>query len=168
MTSVLARAMQALRSLISQTGAQLKIDPLPVVAGDATMLAQLLQKARVNNVRALPIDTVENMLNQVEEGRFAIVCVSALPPFAVGQARSLCKRLRGRFKNIAVVVGLWGFAGGVPKAQDRIGAACTDCVCTNFSEAFFHIQKLAEPAGSSEEQSQNLEQGKPRPRVLAS
>jgi predicted PurR-regulated permease PerM len=132
------------------------------------MLAQLLQKARVNNVRALPIDTVENMLNQVEEGRFAIVCVSALPPFAVGQARSLCKRLRGRFKNIAVVVGLWGFAGGVPKAQDRIGAACTDCVCTNFSEAFFHIQKLAEPAGSSEEQSQNREQGKPRPRVLAS
>jgi hypothetical protein len=41
-------------------------------------------------------------------------------------------------------------------------------VCTNFSEAFFHIQKLAEPAGSSEEQSQNREQGKPRPRVLAS
>ncbi len=132
------------------------------------MLAQLLQKARVNNVRALPIDTVENMLNQVEEGRFAIVCVSALPPFAVGQARSLCKRLRARFKNLGVVVGLWGFAGGVPKAQDRIGAACTDCVCTNFSEAFFQIQKLAEQTGSSEEQSQNAEPAKPRPRVLAS
>ena len=112
------------------------------------MLSQLLQKAGATNVRALPIDTVENMLTQVERGQCTIACISALPPFAVGQARSLCKRLHGRFPDLTVIVGLWGFAGGVPKAQERIGTACTDAVCTNFSEAFFQIQKLVETNGT--------------------
>jgi hypothetical protein len=108
------------------------------------MLAQLLRKADVSNVRALSIDTVENMLNQIEQGRFSIACVSALPPFAVGQARALCKRLQARFPTLDIVVGLWGFAGGVPKAQQRVGTACTEAVCTSFTEAFFQIQRLAE------------------------
>ena len=108
------------------------------------MLAQLLQKAGVPNVRALAIDTVENMLNQVEQGDFRIACVSALPPSAVGQARSLCKRIHARFEKLGIVVGLWAFAGGVPKAQQRIGTACTNVVCTNFAEAFFQLQRMLE------------------------
>jgi AI-2E family transporter len=118
------------------------------------MLAQLLQKAGVATVRALVIDTVENMLKQVEQGEFRIACISALPPSAVGQARSLCKRMRARFPKLGIVVGLWAFAGGVPKAQQRVGTACTDAVCTNFAEAFFQIQKLLETS-SAENQEQN-------------
>jgi len=137
------------------------------------MLAQLLQKAGATNVRALPIDTVENMLTQVERGQFVIACISALPPFAVGQARSLCKRLHGRFPDLTVIVGLWGFAGGVPKAQERIGTACTDAVCTNFSEAFFQIQKLVETNGTGgTKQEQPAENAgatiKAGPRAIAS
>lgn len=133
------------------------------------MLTQLLQKAGATNVRALPIDTVENMLTQVERGRFAIACISALPPFAVGQARSLCKHLHARFPDLAIVVGLWGFAGGVPKAQERIGTACTDAVCTNFSEAFFQIQKLVETSGAGNGRHEPAENPpvKPGPRVVA-
>lgn len=136
------------------------------------MLTQLLQKAGATNVRALPIDTVENMLTQVERGRFAIACISALPPFAVGQARSLCKHLHARFPDLAIVVGLWGFAGGVPKAQERIGTACTDAVCTNFSEAFFQIQKLVETSGAGNGRHEPAENAdapvKPGPRAIAS
>jgi predicted PurR-regulated permease PerM len=118
------------------------------------MLAQLLQKADVSNVRALAIDTVESMLNQVEQGRFSIACVSALPPFAVGQARALCKRLHARFPTLDIIVGLWGFAGGVPKAQQRVGTGCTDAVCTNFAEAFFQVQRLVETnAADAKEQA---------------
>jgi predicted PurR-regulated permease PerM len=137
------------------------------------MLAQLLQKGGAQNVRALTIDTVENMLTEIEQGQFAIAFISALPPFAVGQARSLCKRLHARFPDLALVVGLWGFAGGVPKAQERIGTACTDAVCTNFSEAFFHIQKLVETnGGSGTKQEQPAEDAgatiKAGPRAIAS
>ena len=134
------------------------------------MLAQLLHKTGVKQVRALAIDTVENMLNELEQGNPAIACVSALPPFAVGQARSLCKRLHARFPNLAVVVGLWAFAGGVPKAQERIGTACTDAVCTNFSEAFFQIQRLADAdaPGSQQEPGASPTAEKPGPRAVAS
>lgn len=108
------------------------------------MLAQLLEQARYTRVRYLAIGTVEDMLRQVGEGGFQIVCISALPPFAVGQARSLCKRLRARFPNVTVVVGLWGFTGGVIKAQERVGTACTDAVSTTLSEAMLQIRRVGE------------------------
>jgi predicted PurR-regulated permease PerM len=108
------------------------------------MLAQLLEQAGYTKVRYLAIGTVEDMLKQVGEGGFQIVCISALPPFAVGQARSLCKRLRARFPGVAVTVGLWGFTGGVMKAQERVGVACTDAVSTTLSEALLQVRRLAE------------------------
>jgi hypothetical protein len=108
------------------------------------MLTQLLQKAGSKNCRYLSIGTVENMLDQLERGGFTIVCVSALPPFAVGQARSLCKRLRARLPHISIVVGLWGFAGGVTKAQERMAPASPDGVCTSLSDAMMQLRRLAE------------------------
>jgi predicted PurR-regulated permease PerM len=119
------------------------------------MLAQILQRTGVKQARGLSIDTVENMLDEVQQGGFTIACVSALPPFAVGQARSLCKRLHQRLPNLAIIVGLWGFAGGVPKAQERVGASCTDAVCTNLSEAILQTQRLAELNGGHDSQSES-------------
>ena len=107
------------------------------------MLADLLRKAG-NNSSSIAIGAVDDMLAQVQLGGFEIVCVSALPPFAVGQARSLCKRLRARFPNLVIVVGLWQFAGGVPKAQERVGPSCTDAVATSLSEALLQIRRLAQ------------------------
>lgn len=108
------------------------------------MLADLLQRAGNLQARYLAINTVEQMLEEIEKGGFTIACLSALPPFAVGQARSLCKRLHARFPGIAIVVGLWGFSGGVPKAQERVGPSCTDAVATTLSEAMLQFQRLAE------------------------
>ena len=108
------------------------------------MLAQLLRRAGNKGARYLSIGTVEDMLQQVGHGGFRIACISALPPFAVGQARALCRQLRSRFPELQVMVGLWGFAGGVPKAQERVGEACTDAVCTNLTEALLQARVLAE------------------------
>ena len=108
------------------------------------MLAQLLRQAGNKQARSIAIGAVEDMLNQVVESRARIVCVSALPPFAVGQARSLCKRLRVRIPDIAIVVGLWGFSGGVPRAQQRVGPATADAVSTVLSEALMQVRRLAE------------------------
>jgi len=119
------------------------------------MLAQLLRQNGFNQAGALAIGSVEEMLEQVGRRDAGVVCVSALPPFAVGQARSLCKQLRARFPQLAIVVGLWGFAGGVPKAQERVGPSCTDAVCTNLSEAIVEIQRLA--ANCSSERAEHTE-----------
>lgn len=107
------------------------------------MLAQVLQQTGCG-VTYLAIGTVDDMLEQVAQGGFRIACVSALPPFAVGQARSLCKRMRAKFPQLAIVVGLWEFAGGVPKAQERVGAGCTDAVATTLSEALLQVRRLAQ------------------------
>jgi predicted PurR-regulated permease PerM len=113
------------------------------------MLAQLLRQAG-DGAAHIAIGTVDQMLDQVSQSGCPIVCVSALPPFAVGQARSLCKRLRTKFPELAIVVGLWGFGGGVPKAQERVGPGCSDAVVTTLSEALLQVRRLSE-IGSADE-----------------
>jgi len=107
------------------------------------MFSQILQQAGYG-ATYLAIGTVNDMLDRVEKGGYRIACVSALPPFAVGQARSLCKRLRARVPDLVIVVGLWEFSGGVPKAQERVGASCTDAVVTSLSEGLLQIRRLTE------------------------
>lgn len=114
------------------------------------MLAHVLRQAGNKQTRFLAIGAVDDMLEQVGRGGFQVACVSALPPFAVGQARSLCKRLHQKFPDLAIVVGLWGFSGGVLKAQERVGPACTDAVATTLAEALLHIRRLAEARASEE------------------
>ena len=111
------------------------------------MFAQILRQAGYG-ATYLAIGTVNDMLDQVEKGGYQIACVSALPPFAVGQARSLCKRLRARVPELVIVVGLWEFAGGVPKAQERVGASCTDAVVTSLSEGLLQVRRLSELAAA--------------------
>ena len=106
------------------------------------MFAQILRQAGYG-ASYLPIGTVNDMLEQVQMGDFRIAYVSALPPFAVGQARSLCKRLRERFPELVIVIGLWKFAGGVPKAQERVGASCANAVATTFSEGLLQVARLS-------------------------
>jgi predicted PurR-regulated permease PerM len=106
------------------------------------MFCQLLQQAGYA-ASYLAIGTVNDMLEQVAKGGFRIACVSALPPFAVGQSRSLCKRLRARFPELKIMLGLWKFPGGVSKAQARVGASCADGIATSLSEGLLQAQLLS-------------------------
>jgi len=110
----------------------------------AMMLTQLLQQTG-KGASYLAIGAVDDMLAQVSQNGSHIVCVSALPPFAVGQARSLCKRLRAAFPDLRIVLALWDFDGGPPKAQKRVGPGCTDAVTTTLSDALVQIQRLLDP-----------------------
>jgi predicted PurR-regulated permease PerM len=106
------------------------------------MLTQLLQRAGYR-AESLPIGAVEDMLKQVGLREARIVCVSALPPFAVGQARSLCKRLRASYPNVKLIVGLWNYDGGIVKAQERFQNISTDLVTTSLAGVLEQISQLA-------------------------
>jgi hypothetical protein len=97
------------------------------------MVSKLLQRAG-QDAWAVPIGSVSTMLDRVEQLEAHIVCVSALPPFAAGQARSLCRQLRRRLPNVTIVLGLWDFPGGVAKAQERVGVGCADMVGTALAQ----------------------------------
>jgi predicted PurR-regulated permease PerM len=111
------------------------------------MLSQILRQAGYA-ATYLAIGTVDSMLEQVEKGGFRIAIVSALPPFAVGQARSLCTRLRARFPDLVIVIGLWEFGGGVLKAQERVGSTCVNAVVTTLAESLLQIRTLFAPCAT--------------------
>jgi predicted PurR-regulated permease PerM len=41
-----------------------------------------------------------------------MICIAAVPPGGLAQARYLCKRLRARFPNLKIAVGRWGTSSG--------------------------------------------------------
>jgi hypothetical protein len=54
--------------------------------------------------------------------------------------RYLCKRLRGRFPKLNLVVGLWDARGDLNKAKERIGCGAT--VVATLADAQEHIHLL--------------------------
>ena len=99
----------------------------------AMMIMQLLRRAG-HNAEALPIGAVSSMVEQVERLYAEVICISALPPFATSQAKSLCKRLRQRCPEAKIVLGLWEFPGGVTKAQERVGSSCANVIGTSLAQ----------------------------------
>ncbi len=108
----------------------------------ATMLAHILESAdqRVQTVSVTSM-AVE-MVEFVEHSAAQIICISATPPAAVMHARYLCKRLRNRFPNIHLVVGLWDSQGDLDKARLRIG--CDATIVSTLENARKEIRLLSE------------------------
>jgi predicted PurR-regulated permease PerM len=89
------------------------------------MLTQLLERAGYH-AHAIPIGTTAEMLAQVKETAPDIVCISALPPFALLHARDLYKRVRSHVPNAKIIVGLWKFSGDPIKAAARFNIVGDD------------------------------------------
>lgn len=110
----------------------------------ATMMAQLLKQLGCD-FRQLPLGPRAKILDQVASDPPEAVLVSALPPFAIGQARSLCKRLRQRHPGLRIILGLWSFEGGVAKAQDRVAVSGADVVvATTLQQAILLLGETKE------------------------
>ena len=107
------------------------------------MVAQLLRRAGPDAL-ALPIGPVSIMLEQAGNHPAELVCVSALPPFAAGQAKLLCKQLRARYPQLRIALGLWGFQGGVAKAQARVGVSCADAIGTSLAQILSLVEAIKE------------------------
>jgi predicted PurR-regulated permease PerM/methylmalonyl-CoA mutase cobalamin-binding subunit len=110
----------------------------------AGMLAQLLELAGYATVSfpvmTSPTDVLEDLTIQESD----IVCISALPPFALMNARSLSKRLRATFPKLRIVVGLWNFSGGGVKADQRLEAAFAVEVVTTLAQAVERVRAPVE------------------------
>lgn len=97
------------------------------------MMMQILRRAGYHT-EVLAIASVSTMLEQVRKMQADVICVSALPPFAAVQAKSLCRQLRQQCPEVKIILGLWQFPGGVAKAQERIGANCADMIGTSLAQ----------------------------------
>ncbi len=101
----------------------------------AAMLSQVLERLGYATV-SLPVVTAPaDVLETLAKDPGDVVCISALPPFALINARSMSKSLRARFPELKIVVGLWGFSGGGVRAGDRLAKAFTVDVVTTLAQA---------------------------------
>ena len=110
----------------------------------AGMLAQLLELAGYATVSFPVMASHTDVLAELSIQQSDIVCISALPPFALMNARSLSKRLRVSFPKLRIVVGLWNFSGGGVTAEQRLEAAFAVEVVTTLAQAIERVQMPVE------------------------
>jgi len=102
------------------------------------MLTQLLERAGYH-AQAISIGTTAEMLAQVNEAAPDIVCISALPPFALLHARDLYKRVRSNVPNARIVVGLWKFSGDPIKAAARFNIVGHDKLAITLAQTVLQV-----------------------------
>jgi methanogenic corrinoid protein MtbC1 len=102
------------------------------------MLTQLLERAGYQ-AQAVSIGTTAEMLAQVKEVTPDIVCISALPPFALLHARDLYKRVRANVPNAKIIVGLWKFSGDPIKAAARFNIIGDDKLAITLAQTVLQI-----------------------------
>jgi predicted PurR-regulated permease PerM len=112
-----------------------------------TMLAQVLERAG-HEAQCLPLSTAEEMLAQVKSSKPDVVCISALPPFAIPHVRSLFAKLHTQNPKLQIIVGLWHFSGDPLKLSRRLGLAEGFRAFTTLAETVEAIQGA--PATTSE------------------
>ena len=79
------------------------------------------------------------MLSRVTELNPGVVCISALPPFAVNHARALYTKLRTQSPDLHIVICLWHFEGDPQKAVARLKLAPGHRFFTTLPQVLQHI-----------------------------
>ena len=112
----------------------------------AQMLARLLPPEEFPAITLAYSNLAADTLEAIESQHCKTVLISALQPPA---AESLCRRVRQRFPELKILVGLWAADGDVAKAAVRLKAAGADEVVTTLHGAVQRVREHA-PLGMEE------------------
>jgi predicted PurR-regulated permease PerM len=96
------------------------------------LFAQLLEREGFA-VISFPLGT--NDLAVLEPGADDVICVSALPPFALSAAAKLCAQLRSRYPKVRIMAGIWGFPEGRQQVLRRLEKSTNMTVATSLAQA---------------------------------
>jgi hypothetical protein len=108
----------------------------------AVMLSKLLELGGCMALSFPVAPDLLHLLQIIEPSADDVICISALPPFAFSQAKTLSRQVRARFPQTKLVVGVWGFAGEVAPALERFQEPRPDCLVTTLEQA---MQSIAIP-----------------------
>jgi predicted PurR-regulated permease PerM len=114
----------------------------------AAMLCQMLEADGYQTVCTPLADSWTKTLQGVSLEPGDIVCVSALPPFSLMSARSLCKRLRQELPKSRIIVGLWNYSHGGAAVENRLARVFPGQVVTTLKGAVEHVALIAEKYNS--------------------
>jgi hypothetical protein len=142
-----ARAAEPARDYLAQTG---RVICIPAVSESdeisAAMLAQLLEMSGRPTITLPGPPRLEHLarLNPVEPD---LLIVSAGAPFSFVQTRMLLGRLKRRFPDLKIVVGLWGYARDPKRLPDRFHPFRPDQVFLSLKAALDWMSGIKAPAG---------------------
>ena len=111
----------------------------------AMMLSQLLQIRGYCATFANSDVLTAEMVDLVENRNADLVFISAMPPSAVTHSRYVYKRLRQKFDELRLVVGLWTLRGDAGRARDRIAPDEDLPVVTSLAAAQDRVDELTHP-----------------------
>lgn len=78
-----------------------------------------------------------------------VICIAAVPPGGIAQARLLCLRLRTRSPQVKILVGRWGMTGDAEKVRDQLRAAGADEVATTLEDTVAQLAALRQWLGGA-------------------
>ena len=104
----------------------------------ATLLAHVLERSG-GRAHSIQIAVIAEMLSQVAESKPEVVCISALPPFALEHARALYVQLQDRFPHLNIVICLWHFDGDMQQMAARLKLDPRHGFCTTLPQVLQHI-----------------------------
>src|SRR2546425_10631065 len=106
------------------------------------MFRQLLDPARFEMEMVSAEVLSSEVVALVETARPDVICVSALPPGGLAQARYLCKRLRARYPDVKILVGRWGAPAAARETWDVLLSAGADHVSGSLLEMRDELSRL--------------------------
>ena len=101
----------------------------------AEMLSQLMEQSGISALSFPAHSSLDQLAAMLDPGPNDMLCISALPPFALTNARALYQKLRRRFPKVKIAVGIWGFTGDPDKLKDRFEREQPDVILTRFAQA---------------------------------
>jgi predicted PurR-regulated permease PerM len=101
----------------------------------AVMLSQLLELSGCNNL-TFPVDSdLIHLMQSLKLSQDDVVCISAVPPFALSHAKTVCRQLRIHSPRTRIILGVWGFTGDAERALERFPAPRPDWLVTTLEQA---------------------------------
>lgn len=108
----------------------------------ATMLAQLLEHRGHPSMLLTPAALSDEVLARLADAPQTILCLSAVPPFALTQTRRLLQTLRERLPANPVFVGLWGEPSEIETLRARFGNARPNAIAATLADALTRIAEI--------------------------
>lgn len=110
----------------------------------AMMLAQLLTRAGHSVGIILPGEG-DAILEEVSRNRPDVVCLSALPPYAVAYVRRLYGKLSAQGDPMQIIIGLWKYTGDLDKVAEAMSGENENFLCTTLAQV---VQRVTFPTST--------------------
>lgn len=114
----------------------------------ATMLCQLLARAGYTAER-IPLARTPTMVMQAVQAAPDVICISALPPYALSHAKSVYSQLRAHLPDKDILLGIWNYRGDLDRLATRVGVAENHRVAVTLKQTLSEIAEQSSPAQSA-------------------